>query len=190
MSITSFFGDMTHTSTKHAYWWRLQRDQLSSWSRHPRSRVCAAEPKSDLHEIGFRRLSGASLCETVRETYGRVLCRQNSNSIYAYYFFDMARPGGSSHRGSRRTPSTEDHSAWAFLPMAGTAGLEPADEGVKVPCLTTWRRPNIEAGDLMSPAYIFFHHRHKIAAIFPIHTLDSSLPEIGFQISIIRVEPV
>ena len=25
--------------------------------------------------------------------------------------------------------------------MAGTAGLEPADEGVKVPCLTTWRRP-------------------------------------------------
>ena len=26
--------------------------------------------------------------------------------------------------------------------LAGTAGLEPADEGVKVPCLTTWRRPN------------------------------------------------
>ena len=25
--------------------------------------------------------------------------------------------------------------------MAGTAGLEPADEGVKVPCLTTWLRP-------------------------------------------------
>ena len=28
--------------------------------------------------------------------------------------------------------------------MAGTAGLEPADEGVKVPCLTTWRRPSVE----------------------------------------------
>ena len=27
--------------------------------------------------------------------------------------------------------------------MAGTAGFEPADEGVKVPCLTTWRRPNM-----------------------------------------------
>ena len=30
--------------------------------------------------------------------------------------------------------------------MAGTAGLEPADEGVKVPCLTTWLRPNMERG--------------------------------------------
>ena len=28
--------------------------------------------------------------------------------------------------------------------VAGTAGLEPADEGVKVPCLTTWRRPTVE----------------------------------------------
>lgn len=26
--------------------------------------------------------------------------------------------------------------------MAGMAGLEPASEGVKVPCLTTWRHPN------------------------------------------------
>ncbi len=25
--------------------------------------------------------------------------------------------------------------------LAGTAGLEPANEGVKVPCLTTWLRP-------------------------------------------------
>ena len=29
--------------------------------------------------------------------------------------------------------------------MAGVAGLEPAGEGVKVPCLTTWRHPYIEA---------------------------------------------
>ena len=27
--------------------------------------------------------------------------------------------------------------------VAGTAGFEPAGEGVKVPCLTTWRRPNL-----------------------------------------------
>ena len=27
--------------------------------------------------------------------------------------------------------------------MAGVAGLEPANAGVKVPCLTTWRHPNI-----------------------------------------------
>ena len=32
----------------------------------------------------------------------------------------------------------------ALIGLAGTAGLEPADEGVKVPCLTTWRRPNVE----------------------------------------------
>ena len=28
--------------------------------------------------------------------------------------------------------------------LAGTAGLEPADEGVKVPCLTTWLHPCVE----------------------------------------------
>ena len=27
--------------------------------------------------------------------------------------------------------------------MAGMAGLEPADAGVKVPCLTTWLHPSI-----------------------------------------------
>ena len=26
-------------------------------------------------------------------------------------------------------------------PVAGVAGFEPADEGVKVPCLTTWLYP-------------------------------------------------
>ena len=29
--------------------------------------------------------------------------------------------------------------------VAGMAGLEPANAGVKVPCLTTWLHPNIEA---------------------------------------------
>ena len=28
--------------------------------------------------------------------------------------------------------------------LAGMAGLEPADAGVKVPCLTTWLHPSIE----------------------------------------------
>ena len=29
-------------------------------------------------------------------------------------------------------------------PLAGMAGFEPASEGVKVPCLTTWRHPCVE----------------------------------------------
>ena len=41
--------------------------------------------------------------------------------------------------------------------MAGTAGLEPADEGVKVPCLTTWRRPNVvKVGDRDDPDPLLF----------------------------------
>ena len=28
------------------------------------------------------------------------------------------------------------------IPLAGDAGLEPANAGVKVPCLTTWLVPN------------------------------------------------
>ena len=41
--------------------------------------------------------------------------------------------------------------------LAGTAGLEPADEGVKVPCLTTWRRPNVaEVGDRDNPDPLLF----------------------------------
>ena len=41
--------------------------------------------------------------------------------------------------------------------VAGMAGLEPADEGVKVPCLTTWLRPYAESGDrgrARSPAFL------------------------------------
>ena len=30
--------------------------------------------------------------------------------------------------------------------LAGTAGLEPAHEGVKVPCLTAWLRPRVQKG--------------------------------------------
>ena len=31
----------------------------------------------------------------------------------------------------------------ALLMMAGPAGFEPTGDGVKVRCLTAWRRPNI-----------------------------------------------
>lgn len=34
--------------------------------------------------------------------------------------------------------------------MAGMAGLEPANAGVKVPCLTTWLHPNL-AGKSVGP---------------------------------------
>ena len=34
--------------------------------------------------------------------------------------------------------------------VAGMAGLEPADEGVKVPCLTTWLHPCIN-GERLGP---------------------------------------
>ena len=30
-----------------------------------------------------------------------------------------------------------------ILIMAGLAGIEPTDDGVKVRCLTAWRQPNI-----------------------------------------------
>ena len=40
-------------------------------------------------------------------------------------------PPGQSRRYAARTDE-----------VAGMAGLEPASEGVKVPCLTTWLHPN------------------------------------------------
>ena len=30
------------------------------------------------------------------------------------------------------------------LPLAGVAGFEPTSAGVKVPCLTAWRHPNVQ----------------------------------------------
>ena len=38
-------------------------------------------------------------------------------------------------------------SSRARVQMAGMAGFEPADEGVKVPCLAAWRHPNIGTPD-------------------------------------------
>ena len=48
-----------------------------------------------------------------------------------------------------------------MLFLAGMAGFEPADEGVKVPCLTPWRHPRIlyfvikNGGSLKDSAVIF-----------------------------------
>ena len=39
-------------------------------------------------------------------------------------------------QGERYAARTDD--------LAGMAGLEPANAGVKVPCLTTWLHPNVE----------------------------------------------
>ena len=38
------------------------------------------------------------------------------------------------------------------LLLAGMAGLEPADEGVKVPCLTTWLHPYMVLAAGIEPA--------------------------------------
>ena len=52
--------------------------------------------------------------------------------------------------------------------MAGMAGLEPANTGVKVPCLTTWLHPNIMAaaapGTQASSPLIGLWCGHHIAA--------------------------
>lgn len=49
-------------------------------------------------------------------------------------------------RTKRRVKSIKRKSrASDFSFLAGTAGFEPADNGVKVRCLTTWRRPCVPA---------------------------------------------
>lgn len=67
-----------------------------------------------------------------------------SDSMYVHFSLFAVCHGENPAVAMRRTPFAEHHSAWAYA-LAGTAGFEPADEGVKVPCLTTWRRPNINA---------------------------------------------
>ncbi len=66
----------------------------------------------------------------------QLLCRLSYRVIYLSFLYE---------------PHTCE-AAFAAGGVAGTAGLEPADEGVKVPCLTTWRRPNrIRNGDRGRP---------------------------------------
>ena len=36
---------------------------------------------------------------------------------------------------------------WCYRQMAGVAGFEPTNAGVKVPCLTTWRYPKVSGVD-------------------------------------------
>jgi hypothetical protein len=45
--------------------------------------------------------------------------------------------------------------------LAGTAGFEPANAGVKVRCLTAWRRPNITNVYIIS--YFFFDVKSFLA---------------------------
>ena len=52
--------------------------------------------------------------------------------------------------------------------VVGTAGFEPADSGVKVRCLTAWRRPNDRIGVLYSNggavSRAFYDFSQKMAA--------------------------
>ena len=43
----------------------------------------------------------------------------------------------------RRRVKKGEESMPGQSPVAGVAGFEPAHEGVKVPCLTTWLYPNM-----------------------------------------------
>src|SRR5690606_29086057 len=45
--------------------------------------------------------------------------------------------------GHARPPNVNANARTARAPsnVAGAAGFEPANAGIKIPCLTTWRRP-------------------------------------------------
>ena len=47
------------------------------------------------------------------------------------------------------------------LIMAGMAGFEPTNAGVKVPCLTAWRHPNMMCGDTC----IFYHSFSRLSSV-------------------------
>ena len=44
-------------------------------------------------------------------------------------------------RASANSATSADATFSRHKKMAGAAGFEPANAGVKVPCLTAWRRP-------------------------------------------------
>ena len=60
---------------------------------------------------------------------------QQSQACLRYFFGQKAEVQGAWKRSLERLPLRTD--------MAEVAGLEPADAGVKVPCLTPWLRPKI-----------------------------------------------
>ena len=59
----------------------------------------------------------------------------------SYFFYGLHYPFTNQPIRSHTLAST--YSATVFF-LAGMAGLEPASEGVKVPCLTTWLHPYME----------------------------------------------
>ena len=74
-------------------------------------------------------------------------------SLFGRLLFSSAPPGGlfrsnqcPDYLVTRFTdfPARNPSIPPPHLFLAGVAGLEPANAGVKVPCLTTWRYPNME----------------------------------------------
>ena len=82
--------------------------------------------------------------------------RCNRNSYTAYFFNVLSNP----------TLSNTDFC------LAGTVGIEPTNGGVKVRCLTAWRRPSIVTDvlynkiSLMSRAMIKNYHIHSRVVFF------------------------
>ena len=52
------------------------------------------------------------------------------------------------------------------LIMAGMAGFEPTDAGVKVPCLTAWRHPNFGYSHIIPQICRFVNREKKIRWLF------------------------
>ena len=52
--------------------------------------------------------------------------------------------------------------------LAGAGGFEPPHGGIKIPCLTTWRRPNRRSGKRRGwPRADFLWHRRSIEGVEP-----------------------
>ncbi len=81
----------------------------------------------------------------------------------------------------------QTHTAFNLsLFLAGVAGFEPTNAGIKIPCLTAWRHPNIKngAGDKFRTCYLQSHNlalyrlsyaRHIIGAPGETRTPDTRL---------------
>ena len=72
--------------------------------------------------------------------YGRLFYRSKNIGGYKIFVSDGTwRCSGYASRRLKKTAVRKLHTAV----MAGMAGFEPADDGVKVRCLTPWLHPNI-----------------------------------------------
>ena len=100
--------------------------------RRPLLRSKSAAPKRKHHPDGWCFLFGASSGIRTPDTLlkRQVLCR------LSYWVMKSIK------RKTGLPPQLPDQKTQKKV--AGMAGLEPANEGVKVPCLTTWRHPCVE----------------------------------------------